>query len=158
MANGFFFDWGFASGVLNFDFVANKAGLYDTGDRRVMLTTLGTISSTVLGILRNPGPTENRLIRVHDFFLTNKEIVEVVQGVTGKTFETYSISTKEMGEKGKAMMPSEQGAGLQLVALFWGEKAAAVWEEEDESAVVGLEKKNVNEVVSQVLKGMNVLS
>ena len=123
----------------------------------MMLTTLDSITSAVLGILRRPGETENKLIRVHDFFLSNREILDVVEKVAGRTFETYSIPTEGVAEKGRGMMPSEQGVGLQLVAIFWGEARAAVWDEEDESALVGLEKKDVGEVVKNVLKGMGVV-
>ncbi|KIM20715.1 hypothetical protein M408DRAFT_54470, partial [Serendipita vermifera MAFF 305830] len=81
VANGLLFDWAFTSGVLNFDFANNKAGIFDDGSRRVMLTTIPSVASAVLGILRNPSQTENRLIRIHDFSLSNKEILDVVQVV-----------------------------------------------------------------------------
>lgn len=157
VAPGLFFDWALTSGVFNLDFANNKAGIFDDGSRRVMLTTIPSVASAVLGVLRNPSQTENRLIRIHDFFVSNKEVLEVVQAVSGRTLETYAISTVELEEKGRGLMPSEQGAGLQFVAAVWGEKAIAVWEEEDESALLGLEKKDVKEVVAQVLKGMGAL-
>ncbi|KIM24805.1 hypothetical protein M408DRAFT_26759 [Serendipita vermifera MAFF 305830] len=134
VANGFLFDWAFTTGILNFDFANNRGGIFDDGSRHVMLTTIPSVASSVLG-----------------------EILDVVQVVRGKTFETYTISTVELEEKGRTLMPSDQGAELQYVAAVWGEKAIAVWEEEDESALVGLEKKDVKEVVTQVLKDRGVL-
>lgn len=48
-----------------------------------MMSILSSIADSVVGIMNNPKATENKLIKIHDFFATNRDVVQAVEELTG---------------------------------------------------------------------------
>lgn len=55
------------------------------------------------------------------------------------------------------VVQDERAIGMQLTALFWGKERASVWEEEDESQLVGLTKKDLKGVTAELLRELKVI-
>lgn len=147
----------FDLGLFYFDYEKKTVKLFDEGNQKIMMTTLSSIGDSVVGILSQPDLTKNKLVRIHDFFASNEEVVQAVEEVTGKKYEIGHISTEELTAQGKAMPPGATGVGLQALALFWGPARAAEWEEDDDSASLGLKKKDIKEETARSLRKLSII-
>lgn len=145
IACGLFYDWMFDLGLFNIDIEKKRAGLYDTGDQKIMLTTLGSVADSVVGILKNPEGTKNRSLRIHDFFISNKEVLDTVESLTGVTFETYNISTDDMIAQSRLMPRTDQRVGVFALAISFGSARVVEWETPDDSQLLGLKTKDLRE-------------
>ena len=173
VACGLFYDWSMYSctlnlrftnifavfdlGLFNLDLEKKRAGLFDSGDQKIALTTLGSVADCVVGILKNPEATKNKSLRIHDFFMSNKDVLKTVEGLIGTTFETYSISTDDMIVKAKSMPPTDEAVGIHALAISFGKARAVEWDLNDDSELVGLKKKDLKEETEKALRKNNLL-
>jgi len=122
------------------------------------MTTLGSIADSVIGIMNNPVATRNKLIRIHDFFIDNLEVVKTVEELTDVKYETYETSTEDQIALAKSMPPSDMRAGIHVLGLFWGKARVAEWELPDDSELVGLKKKDLREETAKALRTIKVIA
>jgi hypothetical protein len=122
------------------------------------MTTMDSIADSVVGILNNPVATENKLIRIHDFFIDNLEVVKTVEELTGVKYETYHVSTDDRIALAKSMPPTNTAVGIHALALFWGKARAAEWELPDDSELVGLKKKDLKEETAKALRTVKAIA
>ena len=148
----------FHLGLFNFDFEAKRVGLYDEGNQKIIMTTLDSVADSVVGILNNPVASENKLIRIHDFFIDNLEVVKTVEELTGVKYEKYHVSTDDQVALAKSMPPSDAAVGIHALALFWGKARAAEWELPDDSELVGLKKKDLKEETAKALRTVKAIA
>lgn len=148
----------FNLGLFNLDLEKKRAGLYDTGDQKCMVTTLKSVADSVVGILNNPEATKNKSIRVHDYCLTNKEVLQVVEDLVGVKLETYSISTDDLIVQAKSMSSLDHAMGYYSLALCWGKTAAMEWELPDDSELVGLKKADLKKDTEKALRKNKLLA
>jgi len=146
IATGPFFDWGIQVGFAGFDVKEKKVTFIDDGQRKFNGTTIGSIGDAVVGVLSNPAATENKYLRVHDFFVTQREINdilgwEVVGNIDGDVLEADSLAGLAKGDYSLANI---YGA---IKAFVWGKNSNARWGEEDDSQALGLKKKDLREEV-----------
>jgi len=156
--NGLFLDWALELGYLNFDFTKKTVGVFDEGTNPIMLTTLSSVADSVVGILSNPSATENKFIRIHDFLASNLDVIHAVEFITGIQFEKSTVDTDELMETGRKMEKSDASVGVQALALLWGRQRGGEWDENDESGLVGLVKKDLKEEAEKSLRKMGVLA
>lgn len=148
----------FDLGLFNLDLEKKRAGLFDSGDQKIMLTTLESVADSVVGILRNPEATKNKSLRIHDYFISNKEVLQLVEELTGVQFETYSISTDDMMAQSKAMPRTDQAVGVLALAISFGKARVLEWEVPDDSELVGLKKKDLKEETKKALRKNKLLA
>lgn len=60
--------------------------------------------------------------------------------------------------QGQAMPPSNTAVGIQALALFWGKERGAEWEEDDDSELLGLKKKDLKEETAKALRALKVIA
>lgn len=77
-----FLDWGLEEGFTA-DLGSKTATLYNGGSTPLSYTRLPTIAQAVVAVLRRPAETANKILRIHDGILTQKEFLDTIQEVTG---------------------------------------------------------------------------
>lgn len=102
---GGFLDDGFANGLLGFDISSRKATLYDGGEHKATGSTLPFIGRVVVETLQLPleGPQYRRL-RAAEVEYSGKEVLKLLEEVTGKGWQTTSVTSEELKQRGKAAL------------------------------------------------------
>lgn len=156
--NGVFLDWGLAYGFfLRFD--SERPPLYDGGERPFSTTTLATIGRAVVGVLRHPEETENRVVFVHDTVVTQRKILTLARKIAPeKRWEPVDVSTEdaeaESREKyARGMIDMESSMGFLCRAIF-GEGYGAEFQEVD-NELLGIGFKSEAELEELVRVAMS---
>ena len=169
---GPFFDWGLVQSVLGFgaltlgiecgarlttfvDLKNKKATLFDGGNHLFHSTTLDSIGKSVVGVLSRPAATENKPIRVHDFFVTQKDILALLEAELGP-FTVQDVGVSQLIEHCNAGLARGEFneaniLGLLQAYIFGAESSFCRWPKEDDSALLGLPKRDIKEEVKKVL-------
>ncbi|KAL6789677.1 hypothetical protein J3E68DRAFT_429771 [Trichoderma sp. SZMC 28012] len=101
---GAFFDYlfGYGYGLMGFHFDEPKVQLFDKGVRTLDATTMNQVGLAVAATLQHLEETKNKRIYVNSFSVSQSQIVEAFEKLSGKTFERTEGSTKELIAAGKA--------------------------------------------------------
>jgi hypothetical protein len=107
-------------------------------------------------VLSNPSAFKNKAVRMHDFLVTQKEILAVLEEESGSKYEVEEIDADEMLKQGfEAIERGEfnEGSVYKVVkgSIFGTGESPARWEEDDDSVALGLPKKNLTEEIKKVL-------
>jgi len=95
-----FLDWGLNTGFIGFDISGRKAILYDNGIHTATGVTLDFLARSVVAVLRMPqDETKNKRIRVAETSYSGKEILGLLEEVTGEKFEVTSETTAGIMKK-----------------------------------------------------------
>ena len=137
------------------DLKNKKATLFDGGNHLFHTTTLASISQSVVGVLSHPSATENKPVRVHDFFVTQKDILTILEAELGP-FAKQDIIVPQLVEQCNAGIARGEFTeaniyGLLQAASFGAEGAICRWPENDDSVLLGLPKRDMKEEVMKVL-------
>ncbi|KAF8250263.1 NAD(P)-binding protein [Wilcoxina mikolae CBS 423.85] len=100
VSNGAFLDWSLKAGLIGFNIKENKATLFDGGDRPFSATLLSDVAKAVVGILKHPDETKNRLVYVHSARLTQKQLVAAYDKIRGTKLETTVVDAEEVAKAG----------------------------------------------------------
>lgn len=76
-----------------------------------MMSTIPSIAQSVLGILANPQETENKVIRIHNFYADYLDVVQAVEELTDVKYGRYTISTEEVASQGRSMVSRKEYGG-----------------------------------------------
>jgi len=155
ISNGGFFDWGLVHGFLGFDLKNKKATLFDGGNNLFHTTTLASIGQSVVGALSHSSATENKPLRVHDFFTTQKDILSILEAELGP-FTVEEVVVPQLIEQCNAGLARGEFTpanifGLVQAYVFGAEGSSARWPENDDSVFLGLPKLNIKEAIKKVL-------
>jgi len=155
IATGPFFDWGLTVGFLGFDLKGKKATIYNGGTRPIDVTTLSSIGASVVGVLSNPEAFKNADVRVHDFYVSQQQILATAEKITGEKWGVENADAAELERTTSAGLARgeftvENIYGL-IKAYIFGDNSSASWGEDDDSVKVGLVKKNLEEEIRKVL-------
>ncbi|KAG8777456.1 hypothetical protein FRC15_011330 [Serendipita sp. 397] len=152
--NGIWFDVGFQI-ALGFDAANKSVTLYDEGNRKFHTTTVPSVCRAIVSILANPTKFVNTVVHIHDFFVTQQDILAVVERVTESKFTVTNVDMEVLGKtslealmRGEFTFPNLAGV---IKASIWGKESAARWDENDDSAAVGLGDANLEEEIKKVL-------
>jgi uncharacterized protein YbjT (DUF2867 family) len=96
--NSIFLDWTIDHGFL-IDAKNKKVVLYDGGETRYSATPLHTVAKGVVGVLKHPQETANRVVRIHGTVLTQKRMLELGKRALGEDGWTATESSTEDGIK-----------------------------------------------------------
>ncbi|EOA92116.1 hypothetical protein ACJQWK_03648 [Exserohilum turcicum] len=152
LVTGHFFDWGLVRSLLKFDVKARKAYLLDGGAIKFSASNLDFIASAVVRILEMPEKTANRLLYVHSLHVTQNQVLEALEKVTGERFERIQQSSEEELERERPKMMAGDMEAREEVVAVWG-VVAADWKGKDGFAneMLGLEEENLEDAVRRAL-------
>ncbi|KAH7153291.1 hypothetical protein EDB81DRAFT_855713 [Dactylonectria macrodidyma] len=100
VVNNPWFDWSMGNGLWGIDINAQKATLWSGGNTRANTTTLKRVGEAVAELLSLPeeelAAYKNKCFYVSSFYVTQREMLDSVQRVTGTTDEDWVIENKEI--------------------------------------------------------------
>ena len=80
---GHFFDWGLATGFLHYDLDGRRALIFDGGEVGFSATTTETVALAVVAVLRLEAATEDRMLYIQSFRVTQNEVLRSLERVVG---------------------------------------------------------------------------
>lgn len=97
--NNAFLDWGLEHKFI-LDPVEGKATLWDGGEHLISVTRLAAVGQAVVGVLKHPDETANRVVLVQEAAVSVKQLVEIAKEFTpGKTWTVVESSTEDVVKK-----------------------------------------------------------
>lgn len=97
--NNAFLDWGLEHKFI-LDPVEGKATLWDGGEHPISLTRLAAVGQAVVGVLKHPEETKNRVVKVQEAAVPLKKLVEIAKEYTpGKQWTVVEGSTEDVVKK-----------------------------------------------------------
>ena len=132
-----------------------KATLFDGGVNLFHTTTLASIGQSVVGVLSSSSATENKPVRVHDFFVTQNEILATLEAELGP-FTVQNVDVPQLVEQCNAGLARGEFTeaniyGVVQAAAFGAEGSSARWPEDDDSVLLGLPKRDIKEEIKKAL-------
>ena len=151
---GPFFDWGLQVGLL-VNVKARTAELYDGGDRPFSVTSLAGIGEAVVGVLQHPDETKNRAVKIHDALVTQNQLVNITEKLSGDKFKTTTWDTKEGETKAfEALKKGDHSVMLSfLKRAIWGEGYGGEFTDVD-NELLGVKMLSDNKIKEIVAKYM----
>ncbi|KAL2864399.1 aromatic alcohol reductase [Aspergillus lucknowensis] len=159
---GPFLDWGLRVGMPA-DPVKKTAALQDGGERLYTTTTLGTIGKAVVGVLRHPEETRNRVVRVGEAVTTIKEVLALSQEIVGA--EGWTVTKPDTAvEAENALVKIQQGVFTPetiypvIYRAIWGEKHGGHFTTTDNEllGIEQLDRAGLKRVIQDVVDGNSV--
>jgi hypothetical protein len=154
IVTGHFFDMGLeVPELLGIDIAKEKALLFDGGKAKWSATTREQVGRAVVSVITDEDKTANQVFLVHSFCISQLELLEVVQSVTGKKFETEVVDYKPYLYKELAKANAGDRDALEatvgvlgLMRTNWtGDVLFA-------NKLLGLEEEDLETAVRQALK------
>jgi nucleoside-diphosphate-sugar epimerase len=152
LVTGHFFDYGLTGGLLKFDVRARKAYVLDGGNIKFSASNLDFIGKAVIKILEKPKETENKLLYVHSHYVTQLEVLEALEKVTGDKFQRIDQdSEEELRVVRPKMLDGDDEAREEVVAV-WG-VVASDWKGKKGFAntLLGLQEEGLEETIQKVV-------
>lgn len=115
---GPFFDWGLKVGFTGFDMSSKTATLYDDGEATFSSTNLHQIGVATVKALEHAEETKNQYVYVSGFQTNQKEMLAVVEKVSGTKWTVKNVSVKDHIEQGRAALQKGDYSGI--LALIQG--------------------------------------
>ncbi|KAA8908373.1 hypothetical protein FN846DRAFT_945658 [Sphaerosporella brunnea] len=121
--NGAFLDWGIKVGFLGVNVKEKSAKLYDGGERYFSTSLLSDVAKAVVGVLKHPEETKNKMIYVYSARLKQKVLVAAYEKALGIKLEVTEVSTEalEKASYDKIAKGDLQGFTDQIVRALLGE-------------------------------------
>lgn len=109
----------------------------------------------MVGVLSQPSATENKTIRVHDFFVTQRDILVILEAELGP-FTVQDVPVPQWIEQCSAGLARGEFTdtniyGLVQAAIFCAEGSSSRWPEDDDSVFLGLPKRDIKVEIKKVL-------
>ncbi|KAH3904951.1 hypothetical protein HBI56_218680 [Parastagonospora nodorum] len=152
LVTGHFFDYGLTGGLLKFDVRARKAYVLDGGNIKFSASNLDFIGKAVLKILEKPKETENKLLYVHSNHVTQLEVLDVLEKVTGNRFERIAQNSEEELQVVRPKMLDGDGEAREEVVAVWG-VVASDWKEKEgfANSLLELKEDDLEETIRKVV-------
>jgi hypothetical protein len=136
--------------------VPNKmATIYSGGNAKTNLTTQDSVVHAILYILSNLTEFKNQDLRIHDFFVTQNEILAVLEEETGSKFAIKDVDVEALLKECQEALAKGDYSMSNVCALLkaysWGKESSTRWGEDDDSVAVKLPKKDMREVIRSIL-------
>ncbi|UPK97287.1 hypothetical protein LCI18_008222 [Fusarium solani-melongenae] len=132
IVTGLFFDWGLARGFLEFDIPKHTARIWDDGNTTYLTTNISDIGIALVKLLSDPAvqnEVKNKHVHISSFEVSQNQILQELERVTGETFKVESISSQEIRRHATERLAkgdlSSIGPLLQYIA--WGEERLSQW-------------------------------
>ena len=106
-------------------------------------------------MLSNPAPSANRYLRVHDFYISQLEIINVLEHLVGTQFAINHVDPEV--EKQTASAGLARGevtpaniSGL-LISYVYSNDSTSSWGSEDDTTAIGVLEKDFEAEIRKVL-------
>jgi len=158
IATGIFFNWALTIGFLGIDLVNKKAVLLNDGNLKINVTNLSSIAETVVTVLSKPDLVKNRLALIHDMFISQNDVLKVVEEELGAKFEVTYVNTEDLRRESEAGLAAGDPAAVYglIKAMAWGPDSPSAWGVDDDSKVLGNTPKDLREEVVKVITQMKL--
>jgi hypothetical protein len=143
--------------VLGWDLDHQKVKIFDKGIRPLDVTNMNQVGLAVASTLQHLDETKNKRIYVNSFTVTQNQVLEAFERISGRKFETSQASTTELIAVAKEHLAQgnwEQGypeavtAALYLDAGFgYFSGRTSHW-----NKVLGLSEESLDAAVTAVLE------
>jgi hypothetical protein len=141
--------------ALGTDIAAKKMTLYGEENRKVHTTTIHSVCTAIISILTDPLPYSNQIVHIHDFFITQGELLSAVESLTGRKFEVEKVDVNAMGmaavEKIKKGEFNVENVLWVIRQSVWSAPGSSSWDEADDSARLGLGSKDLEEELRKIV-------
>ncbi|KAK3503185.1 hypothetical protein B0T13DRAFT_508020 [Neurospora crassa] len=162
LVNGHFFDWGLTNGFLHFYPFEQppRAHILGSGNEKSSQATLGQVSKAVVSILTGDAEhlekTRNKVLMLQSFLVSQNEVVDVLEKVTGNKYERQYVDTEEyINERKRVADAGGEGAGEAIEDLVFALGVVeGDWTNQPEYAMglLGLEEEDLEAVVRKALE------
>ncbi|KAL2204569.1 NmrA-like family protein [Sarocladium strictum] len=149
---GHFFDYGLKSGLLHFDLKTHTAQVLDGGNTKASASTLGRVAEATVKVLKKPKETANRAIYVQSVCVTQLELLEAIEKVTGVKWTKEDLDSKAFLAEEKAKVDAGDHAAVEEVVYVIGQLEAD-WREKEGFAMelLGLEDEDLEQILRKVV-------
>ncbi|KAF2198095.1 NAD(P)-binding protein [Delitschia confertaspora ATCC 74209] len=152
LVTGHFFDYGLKGELLKFDVKNRKVWLIDDGDVKFSATTLPTIGRAVVKVLtEHEKETENKLLYIHSFCVSQKEVLASLEKATVDKFDVVEVSGEELIKEARPKMLGGDHQALEEVVAVHG-IVASDWRQKLDNDLIGLPEESLHEVVKKVVE------
>lgn len=127
IANGLFLDWCLDAGII-LDLKKHSATLYNGGDVPFSTTRLADVARGVLGVLRNPLATANKIVYIQSACVTQNQLLEYAKEHDGKTWTTVGKSTELLRQE--SLQELSKGPDADVDTAMLGFCIVASWSPE----------------------------
>jgi hypothetical protein len=141
--------------AFGFDFATKKVQIFDDGNQKINATTRASVCKAIISILSKPSEFTNQVVHIHDFNVSQNEVLAAIEQASGEIFEVERIDLNDMGNKaiaalqrGEFALPNFFGA---LRMTIWGESKTASWDVKDDSERAGLGGVDLVETLQKVV-------
>lgn len=149
---GHLFNWGLTSNFLKFNLEKHEAVVFDAGDVKWSTTTTSTVGKAVVQILQKLKETENKMLYIQSFCVTQNEVLKALEKVTGKKWTVDKKSSEEyIQTTQKKMNEGDEEAEMDMVTVVGITRGN--WEGKDEfsNGLLGLENEDLEKVVKEAV-------
>ncbi|KAI5358703.1 putative NmrA-like domain, NAD(P)-binding domain superfamily [Septoria linicola] len=155
LVTGGFFDWAMKVGFFGFDLQNQTVGLIDDGTQVFTATLLSTIGRALIAVLEHAGETRNQYVIVSSFNVSQRDILEVLERVSNKTWNVEHLDSDAVIANGERRLQEGDFAGIMDLtrgAAFGKrgrghERKRGFWNDR-----LGLPEDDFEEAVRQVLQ------
>jgi uncharacterized protein YbjT (DUF2867 family) len=157
VVTGPFFDWCLAKGIFGLNHANRTATVYDNGAATFSATNLHTVALALVKVLEKPEDSKNRYIYLSGFQISQKQILEAAEKVTGEKWTVNHETANRLLEEGNAKIKTGDYSGILLLiqGITFGAKdelgkiePEALWNEK-----LGLPKDDLEKSVRAVFNG-----
>jgi len=139
---------------MQFDIEARKARILDGGEIKWSVRSIETIATAVVRVLQKEDETENRMLYIQSFRITQNKVLKSLERVTAQSWQAENVDSDEyMGEARVRLNQRDPKAQEDLVSAL--SLVDANWEGKDDVAnsLLGLKTEDLHQVVREVIVG-----
>ncbi|KAK7420601.1 hypothetical protein QQZ08_010361 [Neonectria magnoliae] len=164
VANNPWFDWSLGQGAWAIDIKARKAKLYNSGNTKINTTTIKRVGEATAELLSLPeeelAAYKNKAFHVSSFYITQREMLDSVQRVTGTTDKDWMIENKDIDEQAKESDEEiKKGNMMAMIPKFYSahfrEGYGGDYNHKVNMEKFGFAKEDIDEVVKGVVASLS---
>ncbi|KAF2014362.1 NmrA-like family protein [Aaosphaeria arxii CBS 175.79] len=154
ISSGAFLDWGLQYGFLDFDLGSRKATIWDKGETYFTASTLAQVGLAVARVLQKPAETANRYVYISSVRTSQKEILGVLEKVTGQKWDVATVDTATKVRELQGKLNSGDYSVIYpliaaaIVALPLGDLTKSGLDND----LLGLKQEQLEDVAQRVIK------
>ncbi len=141
------------------DFANHKSTFYDEGDNRISSTSLPSVGKAIAGILSNLEATKNKVVRVSQVIVTQKEVLKIAQELKPEIqWDITKVATTVLLQEGlDAVRAGDYSMPTLMKVLagtvFAGDRYGSAYDETDNQllGVKELTKEDLTKLIAEKL-------
>lgn len=158
LSNGPFLEWCINNGFLGVNAKDKTAILYDGGKNYFSCSSFPDIGKAVVGILRHPEETKNKVVYMQSYRLTIQKLVEVVEKIIGAKLTKSEKSTVELEREAGEKIAQGDFSALydQVRRVIFGEGFGSDFQGRTSNELLGVKEltdAELEEIVKEAIKG-----